>query len=137
MVFTNIVLAVSLTLAAPSGPKTTEHASAPTGDWNYPATEQEALERYKFAEMYVGGDLQTLSTFDSNAGPTVWIPRLWIGATHFWGHADFYVAFQVGPNLGDSAPSRCCTSLGIETGGKFFPWAFGPNTIRPWLGASW
>lgn len=109
---------------------------APATEWNYPADVDEAAERYAFAEMYIGADLQSLSTFDGSGGPTTTVPRLWIGGSHFWGHADFYVAFRLGPNLG-SDDAECCTSLGIETGGKFFPWASRPGTVRPWIGAAW
>jgi hypothetical protein len=54
--------------------------------------------------------------------------RLIIGGTHFWGHADFYIAIPV-LSLGKSG-----FTTGLETGGKYFPWRIEKNKLRPYLG---
>jgi hypothetical protein len=56
--------------------------------------------------------------------------RLIVGGTHFWGHADFYLAIPVA-NFDTSG-----FKTSVETGGKYFPWRIQHNKIRPYVGAA-
>lgn len=97
--------------------------------------------------MYIGADAALItggeSTFD-NAGmprslPMRLLPRLSIGATHFWGHADFYVAFPIPPD-GSAIASDGLSSMvstGIETGARLYPLQLRRGAPRPFVGASW
>ncbi len=99
--------------------------------------------RHRFAEMYAGADVGfypgqhtgskkimpdgSLQEFvlDDYAGS-----RLLIGATHFWGHADFFLAIPVARFKEASFVS------GVETGARWFPWKIKRQALRPWLGVS-
>ena len=56
--------------------------------------------------------------------------RLIIGGTHFWGHADFYIAIPV-VNWNNSGFSE-----GVETGFRYFPWQIKNKKIRPFIGTA-
>jgi uncharacterized membrane protein len=57
--------------------------------------------------------------------------RLVIGGTHFWGHADFFIAIPV-VNWGtEYLISR------VETGMRLYPWQIQEGKVRPFIGASW
>jgi hypothetical protein len=57
--------------------------------------------------------------------------RLIVGGTHFWGHADFFIAIPV------FSPSKSGFKTSVETGVKVFPWRIKNKTLRPYLGVSW
>ena len=65
-------------------------------------------------------------------------PRINIGGTHFWGHADFYVSFPLGFTLGNkkTEPGDYRYLEGVETGAKVYPWAMKPKRITPYVGIS-
>ena len=101
-----------------------------------------ARDRFSFAEMYVGADarlqLGTLysETAAGEAASHPWWsagPRLWIGGLHFWGHADFYVAFGIPPSISDVTPDTGLDvqrlSQSVETGARVYPWALRPGTV--------
>ena len=58
-----------------------------------------------------------------------------IGATHFWGHADFYVSINTVPiKLGDDAVKNSI-HMGTFTGLRVYPWAVGEGQgVKPYLG---
>jgi len=56
--------------------------------------------------------------------------RLIIGGTHFWGHADFYIAIPA-VSIGKSG-----FSTSVETGAKYFPWRIESGKIRPYIGTA-
>ncbi len=56
--------------------------------------------------------------------------RLILGATHFWGHADFYVAFPI------TSISKSGFETEIELGAKYFPWRIESGKIRPYIGSA-
>jgi hypothetical protein len=113
----------------------------------------------RFAQMYLAADVQTQlsggqTTFLGANGeretlafsPRV-TPRLTIGGMHFWGHADFYVTFEL-PGVGATLPQRVQAStggqalsaqyaLGIETGARLYPWRVEREALRPFVGFSW
>lgn len=65
-------------------------------------------------------------------------PRILLGGTHFWGHADFYVAIPVA-KFGKVIPkelSNVSYSEGVETGFRVFPWAIQEGKLRPYIGVS-
>jgi outer membrane protein W len=65
-------------------------------------------------------------------------PRIVLGGTHFWGHADFYVAIPVA-KIGKVIPkelSNVSYSEGVETGFRVFPWAIQEGKLRPYIGVS-
>ncbi len=56
--------------------------------------------------------------------------RFIIGGTHFWGHADFYIAIPL-RNWNKSGFSE-----GVETGFRYFPWQIKHNKLRPFIGTA-
>lgn len=73
----------------------------------------EKQTRHRFAQLTLGADIQSsfggqTTLFDRTGQsnsidlPSITRPRLIIGGTHFWGHADFYVAFPVASPKGNS-----------------------------------
>ena len=106
--------------------------------------------RFAFAKMYVG-----LEMYGSTSSGTTSVltgtttspisfdgfraPRIIWGATHFWGHADIFVAFPIGSNTQTPQAPLTYTNFteDVETGFKIYPSALRPNTIRPYIGASW
>jgi hypothetical protein len=117
----------------------------------------EGTTRRRFAQMYLGADLQTQlaggsTTFLGTDGEQVTTaftpriaPRLTVGGMHFWGHADFYVTFEL-PGTSTRAPSSLNTNnqnftaqyaLGVETGARVYPWRVERDAVRPFVGFSW
>lgn len=105
--------------------------------------------RHRFAQLTLGGDvlfvpsggtaqaLQSDGTLANYAMPHRLQPRLSIGGTHFWGHAEFYVAFDL-PNLlsDEVAPgTEYYTTSGIETAFKLYPWRLERGKVRPFVGS--
>lgn len=99
--------------------------------------------RHRFAQLNIGGDVRSfLSTgsetsFINSSGlleraelKTQFDTRVIIGGTHFWGHADFYLAIPV-IGFGEMK-----FRTGVETGAKYFPWRIEHKKIRPYLGVS-
>lgn len=100
--------------------------------------------RHRFAQLNVGTDYRVFpdggtSGATLNAGgqlehftmATAHSQRLMIGGTHFWGHADFFLAIPLHQNGGSGF------GTGVETGARFFPWRIESRHIRPYLGFSW
>jgi hypothetical protein len=106
--------------------------------------------RHRFAQMYIGaeglfqpgldgqtrrigenGELQGIFMKDRIA------PRLTIGATHFWGHADFYVTFNVLPQRSITSDLQYGYQLGVETGARVYPWRVERDGLRPFVGVAW
>jgi hypothetical protein len=105
----------------------------------------EKLEKStSFAALTLGGDMlllgQSKTTIDGNTTnlPSQFMPRLNIGGTHFWGHADFYVTFPLGLAFGSNQAGldNYKFSEGVETGAKIYPWAMKPGRITPYVGIS-
>ena len=103
---------------------------------NYLEQIEKADRRYNFAEMYLGIDSlyfpQIARTYENNEKRVTrdgFFPRIAIGATHFWGNADFYVSFSFLENADVRAA--------IETGFHYYPWKIKDNAFRPFVGISW
>jgi hypothetical protein len=97
--------------------------------------------RHRFAQLTLGIDTRLYSSFQTqtttvsdqgvlqqssigNSGQT----RLQFGGTHFWGHADFYVAIPI-IHYGDNK-----FSSSVETGARYFPWRIENKKLRPFIG---
>lgn len=61
-------------------------------------------------------------------------PTINIGATHFWGHADFYVSITTADIKSNQSEVDYDYSLGTITGLRFYPYASQEGTLRPFLG---
>ena len=92
--------------------------------------------RHRFAQTTVGIDLSHGPAGMNNEIGTKLSPllssfseaRLLIGGTHFWGHADFYLAI---PLVRDKvSPFR----TGVETGAKYYPFRLRYKSIVPFAG---
>lgn len=95
--------------------------------------------RHRFAQLNLGFDTKI---FPASGSESAFISpngldkfklrdqarmRMIIGGTHFWGHADFYVAIPtVSLRSGEFFTST-------ETGARYFPWRITHNKIRPYL----
>ena len=112
-------------------------SSAYTQDWE---------KRHQFAKSYFGlsnyiitslsnGNYLTSSnqtaTFEKNGFIS---PAINIGATHFWGHADFYVSINTKVIKFQEDSIDNSYSLGTFTGLRIYPLASKSNNIRPYLG---
>jgi len=86
--------------------------------------------RHRFAQLTVGADARIMPAGDASTDATRQEVRAIIGGTHFWGHADFFIALPVSSS-GDSP-----FSTRVETGARVYPWRLEEGRIRPWVGAS-
>ncbi|SMO67997.1 hypothetical protein [Gracilimonas mengyeensis] len=107
----------------------------------------EQQSRHRFAQTLVGLDL-----YSSRGGTTSFInasgnieqlslepsfaPRVIIGGTHFWGHADFYIAIPLSNPTMQRSGQEITNSPGVETGMKIYPWRIEEKKIRPYVGTS-
>ena len=103
-------------------------------------------KRHQFAKTYFGvsqyivnnlspgnyiNENGTLQSFDKNGFIT---PSINIGATHFWGHADFYVSISTKDIKFGNDEMENSYRLGTFTGLRIYPFASKINTIRPYFG---
>jgi len=86
--------------------------------------------RHRFAQMTLGLDSRTFHANGSSVEDPLHEARFIIGGTHFWGHADFFVAVPV-RRFGQSP-----FSTRVETGARYYPVRLARGTVRPWVGAS-
>ena len=107
----------------------------------------EKQTRHRFAQLTLGLDYQT-----NFGGSTQYLnrqnqlqsldfdplhkARFIIGGTHFWGHADFYLAIPLGNPVLQSDRQEVSFLSGVETVLKYYPLRIQHNKIRPFLGVS-
>ncbi len=99
--------------------------------------------RHRFAQMTIGMD--TKISLGSNAHSyrinenneivkfdldNQYSSRIIIGGTHFWGHADFYIAIPI------ASWNTSGFSEGVETGFHYFPWQIKNKKVRPFIGTA-
>ena len=111
--------------------------TAYTQDWE---------KRHQFAKSYFGvsnyiinslsnGNYLTssnqIATFEKSGFIS---PAVNIGATHFWGHADFYVSINTTDIKFQEDSIDNSYRLGTFTGLRIYPLASKSNNIRPYLG---
>jgi len=113
--------------------------------WTEPTAAQPYVEggntRHRFAQITLGasstfrmGNSQLQTNVPNLVAPaalgTEGNHRLLIGGTHFWGHADFYVAFPM-LTTGENRQKG-----GVETGFRYLPWRIESGKVRPYVGFS-
>lgn len=104
------------------------------------------LTRYKFAKTYYGVDFNftpsfsdglaldesgALTNFQRNAFLT---PALNLGATHFWGHTDFYISINTANLKFQEDEYKNRASYRVFTGLRVYPFKTKINTLRPYVG---
>lgn len=108
----------------------------------------EKQTRHRFAQMTLGLDFQSSFGGQTIANPfnpsqininlqPAQTTRFIIGGTHFWGHADIYVAiplFSFRPDY--EFDTEIFHSSGVETVFKYYPWRIEHGKIRPFIGVS-
>lgn len=107
---------------------------------------QDWKKRHQFAKSYFGvsqyiannlsqgnyiNEDGGVQTFNKNGFIT---PSINIGATHFWGHADFYVSISTKDIKFGNDDIENSYRLGTFTGLRVYPLASKINTVRPYLG---
>jgi len=107
----------------------------------------EKQTRHRFAQMNVGMDLMMhtggQTSFLDNSGEIIsrkiengFSPRILIGGTHFWGHADFVLAIPVYNKEQIENNQSLSYTSGVETIFKYYPWRIENNKLRPYIGTS-
>jgi len=103
--------------------------------------------RHRFAQMNIGIDYQTsfggkTNYLDSEGNlnslnlTSLHKPRVLIGGTHFWGHADIYIAIPILRPTLQKNKQRINYINGVETVFKYYPWRIEEKKIRPFVGLS-
>lgn len=103
--------------------------------------------RHRFAQLNLGADL--LSGFGGSTkyidlqGKTqainlssAYTPRFLIGGTHFWGHADFYIAIPLFSSTLKENNQVISAHRGVETVFKYYPFRIENHKIRPYIGTA-
>lgn len=110
-----------------------------------PYTEKQT--RHRFAQLHLGFDVEgtfggstryldragRLQTFDLRS---TYVPRFVIGGTHFWGHADFYIAIPLASPVTREQGQEIQAVRGVETVFKYYPWRIEHAKLRPYIGFS-
>ena len=105
----------------------------------------EQQTRHRFAQMTMGVDYfgsgGVKSNFLNSEGVEQRInmdrmttPRLIIGGTHFWGHADFSVIFPLSVEQFEMEGQKITFGSTIETSFKYFPWRIKHHRFAPYVG---
>ncbi len=109
---------------------------------------QDLEKRYSFAKSYFGADFiysptnETSSYLDANGNRVEFnrnsflTPAINLGATHFWGYADFYISITTRPIQlgGDDQEIETSTRFGAMTGLRLYPLRLKENRISPFIG---
>ncbi len=107
----------------------------------------EKQTRHRFAQMTMGvdyfGNGGVESSFLNAQGveqaltlDNMTTPRLIIGGTHFWGHADFSVVFPLSVTTAEIDGQSLTFASTIETSFKYFPWRIKHHRFAPYVGIS-
>jgi len=114
---------------------------------SYSQVYTEKQTRHRFAQLNLGLDFQS-----SFGGSTRYLdesgnskslnltnsysPRFLIGGTHFWGHADFYIAIPLFSTTLKRDNQEITVLRGVETVFKYYPIRLEHNKVRPYIGTS-
>ncbi|MEL6534464.1 MAG: hypothetical protein AAFQ98_03580 [Bacteroidota bacterium] len=107
----------------------------------------EKQTRHRFAQLNLGVDYQTnfggQTSFLEADGSTsstdlasLHRGRFLVGGTHFWGHADIYLALPIISPSQLTNQREITYTTGVETAFKVYPWRIEHQKIRPYLGVS-
>lgn len=107
----------------------------------------EQQTRHRFAQLNLGLDYQMsiggkTSYLNGSGGlealdlGSVQKPRFIIGGTHFWGHADFYIAIPILAPSFQSEGQEVLYTSGVETVFKYYPWRIEAKQLRPFIGTA-
>ena len=115
-----------------------------------PTNAQDWEKRHAFAKAYFGAGAYYVPSLQNGlilnypltpgGGATefsrssFYTPSINIGATHFWGHADFYVSITTVDIKQSNSQVDYSYRLGTFTGLRLYPYASRNGTIRPFLG---
>ncbi|MEO1021773.1 MAG: hypothetical protein AAFW89_04465 [Bacteroidota bacterium] len=108
----------------------------------------EKKTRHRFAQLTVGLDIQRSiggtsrfarvdNTLRDVSLDAIYRPRFVIGGTHFWGHADFYIAIELGNQTSVNGDFETQFTSGVETVFKAYPWRIEQKKIRPYAGLAY
>lgn len=102
-------------------------------------------KRYSFAKSYFGIDLNYFYNLQSSSflnqqneiqsfeRSNFISPAINFGATHFWGHADFFVSIATSSRKAKADELDNSIRFRAITGMRIFPLAIKENTLRPYL----
>ena len=107
----------------------------------------EKQTRHRFAQLNLGVDFQSsiggstkyldeLGNTQSLNLSSSYAPRILIGGTHFWGHADFYLAIPLFASTFEKDNQEVFALRGTETVFKYYPLRIEHNKVRPYIGTS-
>ena len=107
----------------------------------------EKQSRHRFAQLNLGLDITAsnggTTYYQNNIGQTEQLslipnisPRILIGGTHFWGHADFQIAIPLFHQTQSEDNQEIESYRGVETSFKYYPWRIEHRKIRPYVGAA-
>jgi hypothetical protein len=107
----------------------------------------EKQTRHRFAQLNLGLDFQSsfggstkyideLGNMQSLKLTNSYSPRFLIGGTHFWGHADFYIAIPLFSTTLKKDKQEITALRGVETVFKYYPLRIENNKGRPYIGTS-
>lgn len=114
---------------------------------SYSQVYSEKKTRHRFAQLNIGLDFQssfggTTKYLDGQGNLEVlnlnstYSPRILIGGTHFWGHADFYIAIPLFYSTIEKDNQKVSAYRRVETVFKYYPLRIENNKIRPYVGTS-
>lgn len=101
-------------------------------------------DRYRFAETYVGFETELVTEHNSfiyqkdgishtEKLPSQITPRILIGGTHFWRHADFYISIPL-TNIQFGGSKNISLTNDVYTGFRYLPFTLEDKTVRPYVG---
>lgn len=101
-------------------------------------------KRYRFAQLYVGAETELIEGGKQPLAPgvegnlaTSFAPRLVVGGTHFWGHADLFVSIPLAAVPIGQSTREASYSPGVQIGGRVYPWRLTTDELKPFFGAAW
>ncbi len=107
----------------------------------------EKQSRHRFAQLNLGFDFTSSvggsTKFLNSEGQisrfslqNTYSPRFLIGGTHFWGHADFYIAIPFLSQTMEANGQEVEYLRGVETVFKYYPWRIEDKKLRWYMGMS-
>lgn len=107
----------------------------------------ERQTRHRFAQLNLGIDalagIGGTAIYEDASGfrneldiPAYAGPRILIGGTHFWGHADFFIGIALFQPEIEFEDQTILLGNAVETAFRFYPWRIEKHRLRPFLGVS-